>query len=143
MILWDVNLWVYAFRQDSPMHSLAYSLLFDSLAARTAFAFSPTIAASFIRIATNPKIFVQPSSLQDAWTFIDYLDAHPASVFVDVDAMAFGIFKHLCLVSDVRGNGIPDALLAAMTIRYDAELWSADRGFSRFQGLRFRLVETP
>ncbi len=140
MNLWDVNLWVYAFRKDSPMHRVVYSRLSESLAARTAFVFSPGVAAAFIRIVTNPKIFMQPSSLEDAWTFIEYLDTHPSAVHAEVDTMAFGIFKHLCLVSEVTGNGVPDALLAALALRHDAVLLSADRDFRRFAGLRFELV---
>lgn len=31
MRLWDVNLWVYAFRSDSPLHIQAFEVMQDSL----------------------------------------------------------------------------------------------------------------
>jgi hypothetical protein len=33
---------------------------------------------------------------------------------------------------------VPDAYLAALALDLDAELVTADRGFARFQGLRWR-----
>jgi len=55
VILWDVNLWVYAFRSDSPMHETAL--------------FCPYVVTSFLRLVTNPRIFSQPSRVEEAWGF--------------------------------------------------------------------------
>jgi len=38
----------------------------------------------------------------------------------------------------VKGNLLPDAYLAAMAIERGATWYSADRGFARFSGLRWR-----
>jgi uncharacterized protein len=139
--LWDVNLWVYAFRPDSPHHDSVHAALVDSLERRESFLFCPIVASSFIRLVTNPRIFNSPSGYAEAWSFVDYLETHLASVFADVDAMSFGIFKHLCLVAKAQGNWVPDALLAAIALRRDATLVSADSGFERFQGLDLELME--
>ncbi|MBU0936936.1 MAG: PIN domain-containing protein [Spirochaetes bacterium] len=141
MILWDVNLWVYAFRPDSPLHEPAYNELQTTLVRREPFIFLPNVAASFLRLVTNPRIFRSPSALDEAWHFIDILEEHPAAFHADVDTMTFGIFKHLCLLSSASGNEIPDVLLAASAIRHDATFCSADRGFSRFPALRFSLLD--
>lgn len=47
------------------------------------------------------------------------------------------IFTRLCRGSDVRGNLVPDAFLAALAIERGAALYSADRAFARFAGLRW------
>jgi predicted nucleic acid-binding protein len=40
--------------------------------------------------------------------------------------------------ADTAGNGIPDAFLAAIAIENGATWITADRGFSRFPGLRWQ-----
>jgi toxin-antitoxin system PIN domain toxin len=141
MILWDVNLWVYAFRSDCPFHEAARNEMEESLGTGESFIFSPQVAASFLRLVTNSHIFTVPSPLGEAWGFVDVLEARERSVKVDVDLMTFGIFKHLCLVSRSSGNEIPDALLASMAIRYDATLVTADRRFERYDGLSLRMLD--
>ena len=140
MILHDVNIWVYAFRSDSPYFASARRELEQLLAGGERFLFSPTVAASFLRIVTNPRIFAQASDPAEAWKFIEALQDHPAAVYSEVDAMTFGIFKHMSLVGCERGNAVPHALLAALAIRYEAEFITADSGFARFGGLRLRYI---
>jgi uncharacterized protein len=140
MLLWDVNLWVYAFRSDCPLHRLGYEKLSASLEERESFLFCPTVASSFLRLVTNPRIFVEPSPLPEAWAFVDYLESHQAAQFAEADAMSFGIFKQLCLVSGAQGNAGPDAFLASLALRHDARLVTADVGMKRFAGLEIELV---
>jgi uncharacterized protein len=140
MRLWDVNLWVYAFRTDSPLHGRVRSILIEALEAREPFLFSPSAASSFLRLVTNPRIFKEPSEWREAWTFIDWLEAHPAATFAPFDAVAFGIFKHLCLVAGARGNEVPDAFFAALAMRHDATLLTADAGMKRWQGVDVSVV---
>ena len=141
MILWDVNLWVYALRSDSPLHRVARAELDGASRTRDAFLFCPHVAASFLRIVTNAQIFMQPSSLEEAWAFVDVLESREDSIRAEVDSMTFGIFKHLCLVAKAAGNNIPDALLASIAIRNDAVLVTTDHGFQRFEGLACRIVD--
>lgn len=140
MLLWDVNLWVYAFRADCPLHGLGYERLSQSLDKREGFLFCPSVASSFLRLVTNPRVFNEPSSYAEAWTFIDYLESHPAAVFAEADAMSFGVFKHLSLVSKASGNAVPDAFLAALALRHGARLVTADAGMRRFEGIEVELV---
>lgn len=137
---WDVNIWVYAFRKDSPYHEKAHNEIQQSLADSEPFLFSPHVAASFLRIVTNPKIFVNPSSIAEAWTFVDVLESSIAAKKADMDDMAFGIFKHICFSVQAAGNRVPDAVLAAMAIRHDAEFVSADAGFAAYPGLRLKVL---
>jgi predicted nucleic acid-binding protein len=44
-------------------------------------------------------------------------------------------------VSRAVRNRVPDALLAALAIRHDATLVTADRSFARFDGLACRYLE--
>jgi toxin-antitoxin system PIN domain toxin len=138
--LWDVNLWVYAFRADSPLHGPAVESIQSSLDRRESFIFCPGIAASFLRLVTNGRIFKEPSAIAEAWLFVDALESHPAAVYADMDPMAFGIFKHLCLAADASGTTVPDAYLAAIAIRHGAVFVTADRGFDIFKGIELEII---
>jgi len=142
MRLWDVNLWVSAFRPDSPLHARVRSILTEALEAREPFLFSPVAASSFLRLVTNPRVFREPSEWREAWSFIDWLEAHPAAVFAAFDAVAFGIFKHLCLVAAAQGNEEPDAFFAALALRHDATLVTADAGMKKWHGVDVATVES-
>lgn len=43
----------------------------------------------------------------------------------------------ICAQTDVSGNLVPDAQLAALAIEHGVELASADSDFQRFPGLRW------
>jgi len=137
---WDVNLWVYAFRADSPLHQVARAELDGASLSRDPFLFCPHVAASFLRLVTNPRIFAQPSRVEEAWAFVDVLESRDRAVRAEVDHMTFGVFKHLCLVSKAAGNEVPDALVASIAIRHDATLVTADRRFERYEGLACRFL---
>lgn len=140
MILWDVNVWVYAFRSESPLHATARGALTTSLDSGEGFLFCPMIAASFVRLVTNPRIFIEPSEPAEAWRFLDYVETSGNARIAGIDRQAYALFRHLCLTSRATGNDVPDALLAAAAMRYEAELVTADKGLSRFSGVRVRLI---
>jgi uncharacterized protein len=138
--LWDVNLWVYAFRSDSPLHESAFTELDRGSRSGDQYLFSPFVAASFLRLVTNPRIFTQPSRIEEAWGFVDTLESRERAVRADMDPMTYGIFKHLCLVSRASGNSVPDAMLASLAIRHGATFVTADRAFADFEGLACRYL---
>jgi toxin-antitoxin system PIN domain toxin len=140
MIFWDVNLWVYAFRPDSPLHGVSRDEIEAGCADPNGFLFCPSVAASFLRLVTNRGIFSHPSQPSEAWDFIDALQFHPLARFGAVDEMTLGIFKHICLLNKSAGNEIPDALLAALATRYDCRFVTADTGFTKYAGLELKLI---
>jgi uncharacterized protein len=141
MILWDVNLWVYAMRSDSPKHLVSRAVMHKTLKEPgERFLFYPHIAASFLRVVTNPKIFQNPSTLQEAWSFIDVLANHPNAAEVSLGRAEFGIFKHLSLLYNTRGNLVPDILLAAAALQHNALLVTSNTDFTRFRELRVQIV---
>jgi hypothetical protein len=141
VILIDVNLLVYAFRTDSPYHRQAKELIESARENGSSQLVSAIVAASFVRIVTNPRIFVTPSSIDEAWRFIEFLECTPAAHWAELDAHTYSLFKHLCLVTGATGNGVPDALLAAIALRHRATLVTADRGFSAYPGVALQVVD--
>jgi toxin-antitoxin system PIN domain toxin len=82
-------------------------------------------------------VFRDPTPLERALEFTAALRAAPNALTVAPGPRHWDIFVRLCRSSDARGNLVPDAYLAAMTIERGATWWSVDRGFARFPELRW------
>ena len=129
----DVNVLVAAARGDHPHHAAARSWLDDALAATetgAAFTLMPMVVASFLRLVTSPKIFVQPTPIADAVGFVDAILAMP-----DVHLASLGPewpkLRQVCLDKQLGGNELPDAWLAAAVEHQGEHLVSFDRDFKK------------
>jgi uncharacterized protein len=139
MVLTDVNVLVNAFRQVAPDHAANRLWLETMIADESAFGLSEFVLSSFLRIATNPRIFAPPAPLEVALDFTESLRSQSNCVILTPGPRHWAIFTRLCRETGARGNLIPDAYLAALAIESGCEVVSADRDFARFAGLRWRL----
>lgn len=138
MILTDANILIYAFRKDADRHGEFSEWLESSLARETAFGYSEIVLSAFVRIVTHPKIFIKPSSTKEALAFADFLRRRPNAIRISPQANHWEIFHGLCSSAGAKGNLIPDAYLAALAIESGCTWITADRGFARFAGLKWR-----
>ena len=138
MLLFDVNVLVYAHREDADNHAAYREWLEGAINADAAYAVSEIVLSGFIRVVTHPKVFVKPSSLGDALVFAEQLRDQPNCVVLQPGPRHWDIFRRLCMDSGVKGNLVPDAYLAALAIESGSEWITTDRDFSRFKGLRWR-----
>lgn len=138
MILCDVNVLVYAFRRDMERHDAYRDWLSGEADGPAAFGVSDHVLSSFLRIVTNPRIFERPSTTRKALGFATALRERPNAVRVAPGVRHWSIFRDLCGRTDVRGNVIPDAWLAALVLESGCEWITTDRGFDRFPDLRWR-----
>ena len=138
MVLFDVNVLVYAFREDAPDHASFRNWLEGVTSSESAFGLSDVVLSGFLRIVTHPRLFNPPTPLEYALPFVEALRAQPNCVLIAPGARHWAIFAALCRDTDARGNLIPDAYLAALAIESGSEFISTDRDFSRFPGLRWR-----
>jgi len=137
MLLPDVNILVYAHRQDSPHHRQSLQWLETLINSDEAFAMSELVLSGFLRIVTHPKIFNPPSKLKDALSFVNQIRSLTNCVIVAPHDRHWDIFTNLCKDANAKGNLIPDAYYAALAIETGSEWVTTDRDFSRFKGLRW------
>ena len=138
MILPDVNVLLYAFRADSANH-VRYRVWLDALVnGSEAYAMSPQVLCSVVRLATHPRVFVAPSRLDDALAFARVLLEQPQCTVMTPAARHFSIFEDLCRTAAVTGNLVQDAWFAALAIETGCEWITTDGDFARFHGLRWR-----
>lgn len=138
MLLLDVNVLVYAFRADSPRHAEFREWLRDQFNGREPVGLADVVLSGVLRVLTHPKVFVPPTPLDKALAFVDAVRATRNCVTIGPGPRHWEIFTRLCSSAGAKGNTVPDAYLAALAIEHGCEWITADRGFARFPGLRWR-----
>lgn len=138
MVLPDVNVLVYAHREDAANHPAYRAWMEGVVNGDEAYGISELVLSGFIRVVTHPKVFNKPSPLADALAFAEQLHDQPNSILVEPGPRHWEIFRDLCVQGGVKGNLVPDAYLAALAIESGCEWITTDRDFSRFRGLRWR-----
>lgn len=137
MKLLDVNVVLAAHRDDHPDFDTARTWLDQTIAASTPFAIIDLVAGSFLRIATNRRIFSIPTPVDDAFAYLKALRAQPAHVMLAPGPEHIALLEQLCASAEASGDLIADAQLAAITIEHACELVSFDRDFARFSELNW------
>lgn len=137
MILLDVNILLYAHREDAPEHRAIHRWLTTFLNTGAALGISELVLSSFLRIATHPSIFNPPSTLAQAMRFANQLRELPQCTVINPSVRHWEIFTDLCARANAKGNLVPDAYFAALAIESGSTWITTDRDYSRFPGLRW------
>jgi uncharacterized protein len=138
MLMPDVNVLVYAHRADTGEHVEHAEWLSRLAGSDEPFALSELVLQGFVRVVTNPKIFVRPSTLDEALAFADELRRRPTCHLFRPGARHWDIFVNLCRRAGASAGLISDAYHAAVAIEHGCEWVTNDTDFARFPGLRWR-----
>lgn len=129
----DVNVLVAASRNDHPHHAVARAWLEQALADAprgTALKLQPMVVASFLRLVTHPRVFIQPTPMPEALRFVDALSSAPGVERAELGA-EWAALRKLCADKALAANDVPDAWLAAAVIHQGEHLVSFDADFKR------------
>ena len=135
MLLLDVNVVVAAYREDLPQHELVSRWLEDLADQREPFTVPPTVWASFVRLVTNRRIFNPPTTVRQAFAFVDAVCARPNHLLVVPGPRHLELLKRVCEEGDATGDLVSDAVLAAIALEHDCIVASLDRDFARFASI--------
>lgn len=135
MILLDVNIVLAAHREDHPHHPLVRAWLERLVAEQRSFCVPDEVWAAVIRLATNRRVFGDPSSLDEVFAFADAVRAQPGHLVLRSGPRRFEVFRTLCHDGQAAGDLVPDAFLASLAIENGCGVASLDRDFARFPGL--------
>lgn len=135
----DVNILVYAHREETAPHSRYAAWLTQVAAGDEPFGISELVLHGFLRVVTNARLFEPPSTMAQGLEFIDALLARDHCVLIRPGAKHWEIFRRLCAGTTVTGKRVADAVHAALAIESGCEWVSADSDFARFgASLRWR-----
>lgn len=139
MIALDTNILVYARRQESIHHTAARKILGALADGDEPWGLPWPCVYEFLRVVTHPRVFSPPTRLQAA---LDGLASLLESSSIRMLGESQNHFMHLARTAslgEARGNLVHDAHIAALCLENGVTaLWTADRDFARFPGLRIR-----
>jgi toxin-antitoxin system PIN domain toxin len=139
VLLPDVNVVLAAFRADHTHHAPARAFVEAARGGSVALGLSDVALAGVVRLATNPRVFARPDTVEAVLGYLDALLEPPAQL-LRAGTAHWVRFTELCRHLQLRGNLVPDAYLAALALEQGAELITFDRGFGRYPRLRWRCL---
>ena len=139
MIAIDTSILVTARRAEAPFHAEAAKLPRGLAEGGAPWAIPWPCVYEFLRVATHPRVFDPPTRLETALEDLESLLASPS-----LHLLGEGPSHPSHLLAAVHGgrasgNLAHDAHIVALCAEHGVgELWTADRDFARFPGLRVR-----
>jgi uncharacterized protein len=137
MIILDANLLVYAYDASSPKHREARDCLERVFSGDDLVGIPWQTISAFLRIVSNPRLFQYPRTIEQAVKVIEFWLELPNVRLLSPGDQHWPILRKVLIDGQVRGPFVSDAQLAALTMEYGAVLYSTDRDFARFAGLRW------
>lgn len=139
MIAVDTNVLVYAHREDSPWHETAYSRLLGLAEGQAPWAIPWPCIHEFLAVVTHARIYAPPTPLETAVDQVEAWMESPSLVLLSESEIYWEQLRGMIQVARVSGPQIHDARVAALCRQHGVdELWTADRDFGRFLGLKVR-----
>jgi len=138
LFLLDVNVVLAAHRDDHPHHALVRGWFDTVLAGDEPFAVPMLVWASFLRLATNRRIFEIPTPRAEAFRFVEATCAQPLHLSIAPGPRHLLVLRRLCDEADALGDLIPDAVIAAVAAEHGCEVVTLDRDFARFPSVPHR-----
>lgn len=137
MIVPDVNLLVYAYNADAPLHVEARRW-WESLIQEGKLIGVPwAVSCGFIRLMTHRRVLETPMASDDAVSVVRTWFAEPTVRPLHPGPLHLEILEGFVKEAGVGGNLVTDAHIAALAVEHQAELHSNDTDFSRFSGLNW------
>lgn len=93
---------------------------------------------AFLRISTNPRVFERPLTIAEARAVVTSWLRQPQAGILEPAERHWEILSGLVEPAQASGPLVMDAALAAVAIEHGATLYTTDRDFSRFEGLKWR-----
>jgi toxin-antitoxin system PIN domain toxin len=139
VIALDTNILVYARREETERHLEARAIVRQLAEGQEPWAIPWPCIYEFLRVVTHPRIFNPPTALAAAIDDLESLFDSPSLVLLGESAGHRTHFRRMVLEGKTSGNLAHDAHVAALGVEHGVrELWTTDRDFSRFAGLRVR-----
>jgi uncharacterized protein len=139
LIAVDSNILVYAHREDSPWHDVAYRKIVGLAEGRTQWAIPWPCIHEFLSIVTHPRIYSPPTPIETAIDQVEAWLESPTLVMLSESTDYWLLFRSTLQDGRISGPQVHDARIVTICQQHGIrELWTADRDFGRFPSLVVR-----
>lgn len=133
----DTNILVYAHREEMPLHEAAETCVRRLAESSAVWAIPWPCLHEFLAVVTNSRVFRIPSPMDAAVSQVEAWLGSPSVVLIGETEVHWTVLKQNLTVASVTGGLTHDARIAALCQQHGVStLYSVDRDFSRFPGLR-------
>ncbi|HEV7923449.1 MAG TPA: TA system VapC family ribonuclease toxin [Thermoanaerobaculia bacterium] len=136
MKLVDANLLIYATLTKAPRHDAAKAWLAAAFSSEEEVRLPWSSIHAFLRLTTSGVISEAAMPLEEAVALINSWLSRANVATIEPGEDYWPILRRLVLDTPARGNLVMDAHLAALAIEHDGTVYTTDRDFRRFKGLR-------
>jgi len=137
VIVIDANLLIYAYDRASADHKKSLVWLENVLSGVEAVGLPWQSISAFLRVITNRRLSGVRVAVEQAVHIVEeWLEQPNVQILVPEDH--WSVLRRMILEGRASGPLVSDAQIAAITIEYGGVLYTADRDFARFPGLRWK-----
>ncbi len=140
MIVPDINLLIYAHNEAFAEHATAREWFHTIMTGTEPVGFSSVVVLGFVRILSSTTAVSRPGRPEELLRIAGGWLACPVARRVEAAADYPEVMQHLFASTGAGARLTTDAYLATVAISHNAVLYSNDRDFERFPGLR---LENP
>ncbi len=137
MIVPDINLLVYAHNGADPQHDAAKAWWEQSINGSEPIGLPWVVMGGFIRLMTHPRILETPMAVRDATACVRTWMDQESVIVLEPGRRFPKIFLSYLEQLGSAGNLTTDAQIAALAVEKQAEVYSGDRDFARFEGVQW------
>lgn len=137
MTVVDANLLIYSYDAKSADHEKSIAWLEEIFLGKEPIGLPWPCICAFLRVVTNRRLPGMRIPLTAALAVVEeWLQLPNVQVLVPGDRH-WSIFRRTVIEGQAPGTLVSDAEIAALTIEYGGVLYTADRDFARFPGLKW------
>ena len=137
MIIPDANLLIYAHDASCPQHAKARDWWQGALSGPETIGIPWIVVLAFTRLVTSPQICTNPLTVGDARAMVEgWMESSNVRI-IQISERALPAFFRLLEAAGMGGNLSTDALITLHAHEHSAVVYSTDRDFDRFPGLRW------
>lgn len=135
MILLDANILLYSANPSAPEHQPVRQWLEGAFGGPEWIGLPWIVIWAFLRIATNPRLFPDPLTVEEGFSYVSGFLSQPRVNLVEPGDSHFAVLESFAKRHRISGPRLTDAVLASMAIEQGATLATTDRGFLQFDEL--------
>jgi toxin-antitoxin system PIN domain toxin len=138
VIVIDANLLIYAYDLASADHKKSLVWLERVLSGVEAVGLPWQSLSAFLRVTTNRRLAGSRVAVEQAVDIVEEWLQQPNVQILAPGDQHWSVLRRMLMEGRASGPLVSDAQIAALTIEYGGVLYTADRDFARFPGLRWK-----
>jgi toxin-antitoxin system PIN domain toxin len=137
VIVLDANILLYAWDSTAKLHAQARAWIESSFSSGSHVGIPWQSAGAFLRIVTNTRFPGDRYTIEEAVAIVETWCEQPNVHLLVPGDRHWDSLRRTLLEGQCSGPLVTDAQLAALTIEHGGTLYTTDRDFARFPGLRW------